>query len=247
LDQFLEHLLDVGIRKIIRIGGQSRSERLDTYNVRNVTLKFGKTKSENYSAAQEYKLLNNLDNKMQSSLASLRRLRQGLPSVEPTLKRFLQRRHPGIFSQFYSVDEDFVVIGSPISNWLRQGSRPITGSVAQARADELVETASRDVYSLAPAERSAILQHWTEKLREEQTEMLVDSIASRDYARARLDAIHDEVRRCALLSAQIVDVTTTGLARDVSLIRRLRSKVVLCEEVAEVLEAHLLSALMPGV
>ena len=37
LDQFLCHLLEVGIRKIIRIGGQSKTEELDGFNLRNVS------------------------------------------------------------------------------------------------------------------------------------------------------------------------------------------------------------------
>jgi hypothetical protein len=37
LDQFLCHLLEVGIRKIIRIGGQSKTQELDGFNLRNVS------------------------------------------------------------------------------------------------------------------------------------------------------------------------------------------------------------------
>lgn len=42
-------------------------------------------------------------------------------------------------------------------------------------------------------------------------------------------------------------MTTTGLARELSLLRKLRSKVVVCEEAGEVLEAHLLTTLLPSV
>lgn len=36
LDQFLTDLLDAGVENLIRVGGSSRSERLDKYNLRNL-------------------------------------------------------------------------------------------------------------------------------------------------------------------------------------------------------------------
>ncbi|KAF9106327.1 hypothetical protein BGX27_009208 [Mortierella sp. AM989] len=36
LDQFLEHLLDKGIKKIVRVGARSKSERLDDYNLESL-------------------------------------------------------------------------------------------------------------------------------------------------------------------------------------------------------------------
>ncbi|KAK6591706.1 hypothetical protein H4I96_12262 [Botrytis cinerea] len=42
-------------------------------------------------------------------------------------------------------------------------------------------------------------------------------------------------------------VTTSGLARNIELLQRVRAKVMLCEEAGEVLEAHTLTALLPGI
>lgn len=42
-------------------------------------------------------------------------------------------------------------------------------------------------------------------------------------------------------------MTTTGLARNLDLLRRVQSKVLLCEEAGEVLEAHLVTALLPTI
>lgn len=52
--------------------------------------------------------------------------------------------------------------------------------------------------------------------------------------------------RC-LLAANIIGVTTTGLARNLELLRRVRSKALLCEEAGEVLEGHLLTAFLPSI
>ncbi|KAF2175097.1 hypothetical protein K469DRAFT_724434 [Zopfia rhizophila CBS 207.26] len=57
LDQFLEHLHAIGIRKIIRIGGQSQSSLLEEHNLRKVSQAEIKTRSENYLLAKLYEAL----------------------------------------------------------------------------------------------------------------------------------------------------------------------------------------------
>jgi len=59
--------------------------------------------------------------------------------------------------------------------------------------------------------------------------------------------IRDEVDLRCLRSADIIGVTTSGLARNLDMLRYLESKVLLCEEAGEVLEAHLLTALLPSI
>ena len=60
--------------------------------------------------------------------------------------------------------------------------------------------------------------------------------------RKLLDAqdVHDEAKREILAGATIVGVTTTGAAKNQELIRSLNCKIVIVEEAAEVLEAHIL-------
>ena len=45
----------------------------------------------------------------------------------------------------------------------------------------------------------------------------------------------------------MIGITTTSLARHIKTLRRLGSKVIICEEAVEVMEAHVISALMPGI
>ncbi|KAK5661070.1 hypothetical protein OQA88_10960 [Cercophora sp. LCS_1] len=77
--------------------------------------------------------------------------------------------------------------------------------------------------------------------------MLFEDICAANRLRNTLDSVHGELDRRALLTADVIGVTTTGLARDIATLRKRRAKVVVCEEAAEVLEAHMISALMPGV
>lgn len=54
LDQFLKHLLDVGIQKVIRIGGRSQAPELEGKNLRVVSKGFGKTKVESQTLGKSY-------------------------------------------------------------------------------------------------------------------------------------------------------------------------------------------------
>ncbi|KAI4260738.1 MAG: hypothetical protein LQ352_000130 [Teloschistes flavicans] len=71
---------------------------------------------------------------------------------------------------------------------------------------------------------------------------------SRRYAiRDSLKKCHQELDLRCLLRAHVIGVTTTGLARNLDILRRVRTKVVVFEEAGEVLEAHTLTALLPSV
>ncbi|KAI6380522.1 hypothetical protein MCOR32_004025 [Pyricularia oryzae] len=52
--------------------------------------------------------------------------------------------------------------------------------------------------------------------------------------------------RC-LQQANIIGITITGLATNLELLRRVNGKVLVCEKAGEVLEAHLLTALLPTI
>ena len=52
--------------------------------------------------------------------------------------------------------------------------------------------------------------------------------------------VHDEAKREILAGATIVGITTSGAAKNQELIRKLNCKIVIVEEAAEVLEAHIL-------
>ncbi len=59
-----------------------------------------------------------------------------------------------------------------------------------------------------------------------------------------LTNVYDEVGRRVLQSADVVGVTATGLAQRIATLKRLRSKVIMCEEASEILEGHMLSTLL---
>ncbi|KAK5735048.1 hypothetical protein LTS12_026557 [Elasticomyces elasticus] len=68
-----------------------------------------------------------------------------------------------------------------------------------------------------------------------------------NQAKTQLDAVRTEQRLRVLKQANIIGLNTSGLARNLDLIRRTGAKVLLCEEAGKVLEAHLLTALLPSI
>jgi superfamily I DNA and/or RNA helicase len=63
----------------------------------------------------------------------------------------------------------------------------------------------------------------------------------------RLSNIHDESNRRILQGADVIGVTTSGLAKRFSLLKHMRCKVIICEEAGEVMEPHMISAMLPTI
>ena len=62
-----------------------------------------------------------------------------------------------------------------------------------------------------------------------------------------LDRCKQEVHLRCLLQAHVIGITTSGLAKNLEMLRKVRSKVVICEEAGKILGAHILTAFLPSV
>ncbi|PGH03095.1 hypothetical protein GX51_04282 [Blastomyces parvus] len=241
LDQLLVHLLDDGIKGVIRIGSRSKSERLQDFNLRSVVRGFDRTKSEKSS-------LYRVDENLREIVRQTNELLKELSRSESwrTIKSFLATTCPRQQEELFGMDGDGweTVIHQPekiIDRWLKGGSRSKT---QPRQLDDLKQT---QLSSMSHAERYALHQHWMKSIR--------DSIISKietlhdEYTKAieQRNRVRGDVDLRCLQQADIVGVTTTGLARNMDLLRKLHCKVILCEEAGEVLEAHILTALLPTV
>ncbi|KAK4160894.1 hypothetical protein QBC43DRAFT_269827 [Cladorrhinum sp. PSN259] len=243
LDQFLKHLLHVGINKVIRIGGQSRAEELDGKNLRVVRQMEPKTSVESkilgasYSEVEES--LNSAGNKLKP-IHSARKNRLDWDTLQP----FLIRTYPQIARQLEPQDDDgFTLVRTdPLKVWL--GKR---GAGRTRATNVLRREAERDATSLNHAERWTLAESWLDEMVTQASDALFERLDHARKYRQRINDVHADTDRRTLLKADVIGVTTTGLARNIHTLRHLRSKVIICEEAGEILEPHLLSALMPGV
>lgn len=246
----------MGIERIIRIGGQSQTPELEGKNLRIVSKDTGRTRLEGQILGKSYSAQEQV---LKHAGYCLKSLHKGRSAPTWTLlEDFIERRYDNIYNQFafQALDEDgFEVVGDrdPINLWLkgytRHSSRVEDGggpAEQETDFDALICRADANIHSLSQPERQALAAYWMEQLRENAGSRLFDYTDRAEQLRRDINAVHDEVNRRTLLAADVVGITTTGLARSVEMLRRVRAKVVICEEAGEVMEPHIISALMPG-
>ena len=237
LDQLLEDLVEQNITtQIVRIGSQSKSKVLEKYSLKNIVGGAEKTKAEKADKWELHRILDKNEDEFDQLDSE---------DSENSLKLLLQRYHPQHYQQLFGVDDEGFhrqQRRGMYKQWLHGGK---TKTKTPPRSVEALQ--SVDIYTMTRAERKILHEHWVSENRQEIHEKASDILEQQRHTKAVLDNIEDEVKLRCLRDAHIIGVTTTGLARNLNMLRLLRSKVVLCEEAGEVLESHLLSALLPSV
>ncbi|KAF7881219.1 uncharacterized protein EAF02_007110 [Botrytis sinoallii] len=275
LDQFLEHLVQSGIEKVIRIGGQSKSKILDGKNLRVVSQGETTTKPESNTLRTSHSALENEENYVEKLLRRL----NGLGDYPDwgSLKDYVARHYYKIYQQFDRFDEDgFEMVrmpfflssgtiplfhltmlmiydkvgGEPFDLWLRyntemEGQAPVFSETHTI--DDLIEFANINVHALYGNERIILVRHLAEEARKEVTNDLFESMTRTMEHNQTIQNVYSDKDRRVLQGADIIGVTTTGLATKMSTLKHVKAKVIVCEEAGEVLEAHMLSALLPSV
>lgn len=253
LDQFLEHLIDIGIKKTIRIGGQSHSALLEEHNLRKISRTEGKTRSEGFLLHKSYDHLENESDRIKKSLGRI----HGVFKYTnwSNMQYHLLYRYPEIYRQFGRFDEEgYKRVGKPLfDKWLP--SNPNGGVAMQSNENrpdtslinEALRKASLSVHSLSHQERQTLVNFWCQEIHDNALDDLYERVKSTDSTHKQLADIHDEVDRRVLQAADVIGITTTGLAKRISTLQRVRCKIIICEEAGEVMEPHMISALLPTV
>ncbi|KAI1170055.1 hypothetical protein F4777DRAFT_595622 [Nemania sp. FL0916] len=244
LDQLLEHLLDDGVKQIIRIGSRSKSERLEDVNLRSVAKSTDRTKSEKSSLWATGKSLDTHE------FATTRTLEQlghclGRPALQAYLAEHYSWHHEALFGNFVDEDGFQPVNRRPnqrLEEWLSVRER---GATPTSRPVEQLLTA--ELWTMTRTERYRLYHYWQRKIRDPIVSEFLQEYQDYDTIKSQRDRILREVDLRCLSATDIIGVTTTGLARNLDLLRRLRCKVLICEEAGEVLEAHNLTALLPSI
>lgn len=243
LDQLLEHLVEESVEQIIRLGSRSKSELLQDLNLRHISKEMRPTKSE---GDEKHRLYEKLD----AALGEIEELMAGLrdPAHFSNVKDYLETHQKSHFEQLFGrgVDENGFqeVKGrkfNVLNSWIRGAPKRITSTRA---ASELFNANLKDMSGL---ERSALHKYWVQQSTRELNRRFLHVLDSYWRIRDSLKKCHQELDLRCLLRAHVIGVTTTGLARNLDVLRRVRAKVVMIEEAGEVLEAHALTALLPSV
>ena len=130
---------------------------------------------------------------------------------------------------------------NPLDIWLKGAPRHFTST---RQVSQLIHT---NLHEMSRLERSALHKYWVRGNTDDINSRLLNVLGSYQNIRDSFKRCHQEIELRYLLNAQVIGVTTTGMARNLDILRRVRAKVVLSEEAGEVLEAHILTALLPSV
>ncbi|KAJ5611620.1 hypothetical protein N7528_008725 [Penicillium herquei] len=241
LDQLLEDILENKITtQIIRIGSQSKSERLEPLNLRTVVREVEKTRLEKKGQWELYAKFESHDKRFQD-------LHLNSSGSDASLTYYLRDFHTQFYRQFFGKDKDGFQRkakkdpGQTIRAWLTSGKK----SEEPPRSLDLLSRVQIDM--MTAQERKTLHDFWVKDQREKVNRRAQLALTSHSQTKDSWDQIKDELDLRCLRVADIIGITTTGLARNLNMLRRLKSKVLICEEAGEVMEAHMLTSLLPSV
>ncbi|CUS14855.1 unnamed protein product [Tuber aestivum] len=251
LDQFLKHLLDEGVTNIVRIGSRTKLEEIESLSLQTVCQRSQEpTVIERREIGKTFNHLQVIGAEMGDVCVQLLS-----PNHPGSLKRYLEDHQPTTYEILFGdeqEDEDgFTTVRrdirggdrAVIENWIRHRD-PVYPYYANTNRP-INELLGIDIRKMSYEEKLKLKQYWLDDMRTVVSSELLQGVSEHAECRAHLSKQYQERERRCLSSSNVIGVTTTGFASRSELIRSLTAKVLMCEEAAEVLEAHILSALLP--
>ena len=229
--------------QVIRLGSRSKSDLLQTLTLRHVAEEAVPTKTEKHERWEHNRDIGDTLRGIEDILSGLNH-----PNSWTNIQAYFMRTHDRHFKELFGqgVDEEGFqeVKGRKfrvVESWLRGAPKKLASNrpVTQLSAISLRE--------MSTSERRVLHRHWIEQWSAQLTNDLIHALDSYIGSKSALDKCHSELDLRCLREAHVIGVTTSGLARNIELLQRVRAKVMLCEEAGEVLEAHTLTAFLPGV
>ncbi|EGZ19855.1 hypothetical protein PHYSODRAFT_298238 [Phytophthora sojae] len=236
LDQFLCQLLDVGITKLVRVGGQCKEPRLDQYKLNAI---------HKVCDRYELKLLYQRLDSHASAISVARRCLQAQKhgSTWESLRSFLQQHFPNEYDYFNEQQDE--MFGD---NWEVSGCDDILEYWMKGYDDgtgPMLDEPS-NVWLWNSTKRQAALSEWSDQIRSKCMDELVRAQEAYKSTLKKLEAVRKETDVGVLKGMQIIGMTTTGVAKNQQRIEAVAPPVVICEEAGEVLEAQVMACLSPA-
>ncbi|KAF1994313.1 P-loop containing nucleoside triphosphate hydrolase protein [Amniculicola lignicola CBS 123094] len=243
LDQLLEHLVNGGVKQVIRLGSRSKSEILQNLTLHKVSKEVLPTKTEKHDKWEHNRAIGDTIEELGVILSGL-----NSPLSLTNIQAHLMRTHDKHYEEMFTkrVDEEgFQEVKDKkvgvVDSWLRGAPK---GFTSNRPVSALLAVPLRE---MSTSERTILHKHWTEQRSAQLANDLIWALDSYRNSKSALDNCHSELDLRCLREAHVIGVTTSGLARNIELLQRVRAKVMLCEEAGEVLEAHTLTAILPGI
>ena len=135
----------------------------------------------------------------------------------------------------------------PIKRWLQAHPGAAQFDDRSEPDRSIAQLLVANLTKMSKGERKNLHKYWVEDIRKTLIGKLDSAVGRFVNIEADLNKNFQEIKLRCLEEAHIIGITTSGLARNVDLLRRLRPKVLICEEAGEILEAHTLTAFLPSI
>ena len=242
LDDFLEGLLDAGIRDIVRIGGRSKNERLAELNLREKA-KGGKAPFSREHTRRYAQLKQTIEEaaKEVESIQKVckREIGKGWwKTVEPHLKQAHFEAWQQLQVDSLTEKDGFKIVGvdSEDHSWKLW----IGGKASCAPFEDRNKF---PLWKLSKQERALLKLKWQHEIYEEHRFALDGSLKTIKIAKDELKQLQDGTDSVILSQTRIIACTTTKAAMCKRLLDDISAGVVLVEEAAEIFESHILTSL----
>ena len=245
LDQILEQCHASGIKQIVRVGSQSKSEILEKLNLRHVVLNMVRTRTEKQ---RRWAAKATIDEACEALNQLFHRfiLAQTPAIIQAYLMSYFPHHCEQLFRNDVTDEDGFQFVGpykkNPLQAWLRGG-----GIAAESKQRPLKTLCDLPLSSLNRAERHVLFMFWVQQLRLDLKAQIITMVKRYQVAREDLQSVFQEQELRCLRQAEVIGMTTSGLARIIGQLKHLHAKVIFMEEAGEVLEAHTLVTMLPSV
>ncbi|KAI1412717.1 putative NF-X1 finger and helicase domain protein [Hypoxylon sp. FL1857] len=242
LDQLLERLWYGDIKRIIRIGAGSKSPIVENLNLRKVSKDMERTKPEKLAASKSGAALDESEKEMNEYLTRIR----GAAIVQ-NVKQYIKTNAVPFYEAIFGAEEDewteatYLDDKSHFLEWI------YAGLLSEEPTRDIDILKKQQPETLSQQERSILCTEWASDAAVELEDEFISLHDDHHEAMEKHEAVVREVDLRVLQEADIIGVTTAGLAKNLDMFRKLDTKVILCEEAGEVLESHILTALLPSV
>jgi len=230
LDAFLEDLLDAGITNIVRMGGASKSQRLAEYNLHEKCKTKAKwTRDQNKRYAQ----LKGAIEEAERDISTLgRKVAMAIgPKWWRTVSEHLEDTNYEHLEQL-RVDEREGEADYLWKRWLK-GESP--GKIFAGRSNQSLWRMRKD-------ERVCLKHKWQSEIHEPYRTRLADAMKAIESAKSEIKGLESMKDALVLRQTRVIGCTTTKAAMCKDLLDDVAAGVVLVEEAAEIMEAHVLTS-----
>ena len=247
LDDFLEDLLDAGITDIVRLGGRSKNDRLSQYNLREQAssgkVPFTREQTRRYAQLRGI---------IEEAEKDVKRLERGLgreigEKWWARVRDHLQDHHTDAWRQLQVASSDlkdsegFLVQGISGEDhlwkcWLK-GKQPPSSLRTRSQGT---------LWRLSKEERCQQKLRWQHELYEDERSAMITALKTIQTAKAELKQLREVTDAFILSKAKVIGCTTTKAAMCKNLLEGVSAGIVLVEEAAEIMEAHVLTSLSSG-